>query len=129
LNDFSRFQSLRNAAALLFLAFLCVLPELSLGHAYLDHADPRVGSTVPVSPSLVRIWFDSDLEPLFSTIMVHTANGNTMVDKGDGRVDPSDPTLLEVSVPALPPGSYIVIWSVVARDGHRTSGNFTFTVK
>jgi hypothetical protein len=104
-------------------------PTDSFSHAYLDHADPKVGSTVSAAPSIVRIWFDSDLEPVFSMIMVHAAKDNTMVDKGDSRVDPSDPTLLEVSVPALPPGSYIVIWSVVARDGHRTSGNFTFTIK
>jgi copper resistance protein C len=116
-------------AALLYVICLCVAPTSSFAHAYPDHADPKVGSTVSAPPSLVRIWFDSDLEPVFSSIMVHAAKDNTMVDKGDGRVDPSDPTLLEVSVPTLPPGSYIVIWSVVARDGHRTSGNFTFTTK
>ena len=116
-------------AALLTVMCLCMAPTDSFSHAYLDHADPKVGSTVSAAPSIVRIWFDSDLEPVFSMIMVHAAKDNTMVDKGDARVDPSDPTLLEVSVPALPPGSYIVIWSVVARDGHRTSGNFTFTIK
>ena len=116
-------------AALLTVMCLCMAPTDSFSHAYLDHADPKVGSTVSAAPSIVRIWFDSDLEPVFSMIMVHAAKDNTMVDKGDARVDPSDPTLLEVSVPALPPGSYIVIWSVVARDGHRTSGNFTFTIQ
>ena len=116
-------------AALLTVMCLCMVPKDSFAHAYLDHADPKVGSTVSAPPSIVRIWFDSDLEPVFSMIMVHAAKDNTMVDKGDSRVDPSDPTLLEVSVPALPPGSYIVIWSVVARDGHRTSGNFAFTIK
>ena len=129
MNDFSRLQGLRIAAALLSGMCLCMAPKDSFAHAYLDHADPKVGSTVSAAPSIVRIWFDSDLEPVFSMIMVHAAKDNTMVDKGDSRVDPSDPTLLEVSVPALPPGSYIVIWSVVARDGHRTSGNFTFTIK
>ena len=116
-------------SALLYVMCLCMVARNSFAHAYPDHADPKVGSTVSAAPSIVRIWFDSDLEPLFSTIMVHAAKGNAMVDKGDGRVDPSDPTLLEVSVPTLPPGSYTVIWSVVARDGHRTSGNFTFTIK
>jgi methionine-rich copper-binding protein CopC len=116
-------------AALLYVMCLCMVPKDSFAHAFPDHADPKVGSTVSAAPSLVRIWFDGDLEPVFSSIMVHAAKDNTMVDKGDGRVDSSDPTLLEVSVPTLPAGSYIVIWSVVARDGHRTSGNFTFTIK
>jgi methionine-rich copper-binding protein CopC len=125
----SRYHGRGILAALLYVMCLCTVPKDSFAHAYPDHADPKVGSTVSAVPSLVRIWFDSDLEPLFSSIMVHTAKDNTMVDKGDGRVDPSDPTLLEVGVPTLPPGSYIVFWSVVARDGHRTSGNFTFTIK
>lgn len=110
------------------LVFLCVLPEASWGHAFPDHSDPKVGSTITVSPTQVRIWFDSDLEPAFSTIMVHNANGK-MIDKRDGRVNPSDPKLLEISVPPLPAGTYLVIWNVVARDGHRTMGQFTFTIK
>ncbi len=121
-------SSVRVMAALLFTTSLFIMPDAAQGHAYPDHADPKVGSTISVAPTKVRIWFDSDLEPAFSSIMIHTAGG-TMVDQGDGCVDPSDPTLLEVSVPPLPPGSYIVIWSVVARDGHRTSGSYTFTIK
>jgi methionine-rich copper-binding protein CopC len=99
------------------------------GHAYPDHADPKVGATIATCPAVVRIWFDSDLEPVFSSIMVHAAKDEVMVDKHDGRVDSSNPTLLEVSVPVLPPGEYIVYWSVVARDGHRTSGNYRFRIK
>ncbi|MCL5022803.1 MAG: copper resistance protein CopC [Nitrospirae bacterium] len=115
-------------AAVLFFAFLCALPALSFGHAFPDHSDPRVGATVNSAPAQVRVWFDSALEPAFSTIMVHNA-GNIMVDKRDSRVDPSDPTLLVVSLPPLPAGTYRVIWNVVARDGHRTTGDFTFTIK
>jgi copper resistance protein C len=128
LNDFSRLQVLITAAALLLLAFLCTLPELSLGHAFPDHADPKVGSAISAVPSSVRIWFDSNLEPSFSSIIVQDANGKK-VDKGDGRVDPSDATLLEASLPSLLPGTYRVIWDVVARDGHRTNGDYSFVIK
>jgi methionine-rich copper-binding protein CopC len=79
-------------------------------------------------PSMVRIWFDGDIEPVFSKIMVHTMDGR-MVSKGDSHVDPKDSTLLEVSVPPLPPGQYLVIWSVIARDGHHAEGQYTFTIK
>jgi methionine-rich copper-binding protein CopC len=44
-------------------------------------------------------------------------------------VDSADGTLLEVGLPPLPPGRYRVFWSVVARDGHRTEGDFPFRVK
>jgi methionine-rich copper-binding protein CopC len=119
---------LRTAAMFLFTVFLFLTPSAARAHAYPDHADPKVGATITASPERVRIWFDSDLEPDFSTIMVHSAEG-TMVSSRDGRVDPSDATLLEVSVPKLPPGKYRVIWSVVARDGHLTTGDYTFTIK
>jgi|SRR5208337_3832831 len=118
----------RTIFAFLLLLSLLALPGVSQGHAFPDHSDPKVGSTVSDSPAIVRIWFDSDLEPAFSTMMVHSSN-NEMVDKRDSRVDPSDPKLLEVSLPRLPVGTYRVIWNVVARDGHRTMGDFTFTVK
>ena len=81
-----------------------------------------------VAPTLVRIWFDGEMEPAFSTIRVQNLSGQ-QVDKGDGHVDSSDATLLEVSVSSLPAGNYRVIWSVVARDGHRTEGDYTFTIK
>ncbi len=110
------------------LMLLCTNPQIVQGHAFPDHSDPKVGSTVTTTPDRVRIWFDGDLEPTFSTIMVHNAN-DEMVDKRDGRVNPSDPTLLEVSLPKLAPGTYRVIWNVVARDGHRTRGDYKFTVK
>jgi methionine-rich copper-binding protein CopC len=116
------------AIALLLLSLLCILPRVSFGHVFPEHAEPKVGSAVSAAPRQVRIWFDGALEPVFSTIEVHDANGSR-VDSGDGRVDPADPSLLEVSLPSLRPGTYRVLWNVAARDGHRTQGEFTFTVK
>jgi methionine-rich copper-binding protein CopC len=103
-------------------------PGIGHAHAFPDHADPRVGHTVDASPPLVRIWFDSDIEPVFSTLQVEDADGKR-VDQGDARVDAADRKLLEVSVPPLPAGAYQVEWSVVARDGHRTEGKFPFRVE
>jgi methionine-rich copper-binding protein CopC len=97
-------------------------------HAFPDHADPRVGHTLDATPPAVRVWFDGDIEPTFSTIRVESTQ-KQRVDKGDAHVDPQDSTLLMVSLPPLPPGGYQVFWSVVARDGHRTEGSFPFDIK
>lgn len=97
-------------------------------HAFPVTSDPKVGSTVSVSPPVVRIWFDGALEAAFSTITVQDAGGGT-VDKGDGRVGGAEATLLQVTLPSLKPGRYKVVWSVAARDGHRTQGDYTFDVK
>lgn len=123
-----RLSRIKTLVAAFLLAVSCSSPGVAWGHAFPDHSDPKVGSTVSASPSVVKIWFDSDLEPAFSNLMVHSMDGR-MVDKKDSRVDPSDSKLLEVSVPPLPPGTYLVIWNVVARDTHRTQGQFTFTIK
>ena len=96
-------------------------------HAFPDHSEPRVGHAV-AAPRAVRIWFDGELEPVFSTIRVEDGDGHR-VDAGDSRVNPKDNTLLEVSLPALPTGRYLVFWRAVARDGHRTEGRFPFEVK
>ena len=111
----------------LVVLLLVVWPAFGWAHAFPDHSEPRVGHAVDPPPS-VRVWFDGALEPVFSTIRVEDAN-KRRVDRGDGRVNPGNNTLLEVSVPTLPPGGYQVFWSVVARDGHRTEGSFPFRVK
>jgi methionine-rich copper-binding protein CopC len=36
---------------------------------------------------------------------------------------------LQVGLPPLGPGVYKVRWSVLAVDGHRTQGDYTFTLK
>jgi len=118
-------QALSGAALLLGLngAFA----SSALAHAFLDHAEPRVGSTVHASPPELRLSFTQELEPAFSTVVVQDEKG-TRVDKGDLRVDANDATLLSVSLNLLPPGTYKVIWRVVSVDTHPTEGDFTFQV-
>ena len=110
------------------MGLLLIVPVSAWSHAFPDHSDPRVGSDLKTPPAQARIWFDSELESEFSSIEVLDAN-QKKVDKGDGRVNPGDHTLLEVSLPSLPPGTYQVSWSVAAHDGHRTEGVFKFTIK
>jgi methionine-rich copper-binding protein CopC len=112
------------------LALLTALavPSAAGAHAFLDHAEPRVGSEVKASPTEVRIWFTQHLESTFSAIEVFDADGK-QVDKKDCHVDEKDPSLLIVSVPALAAGTYKVAWHVVSVDTHRTKGDFKFTVK
>lgn len=104
------------------------LPAFVSAHANLDHAEPKVGSTVNQSPKEVKIWFSQSVEPAFSTIEVFDSAGKE-IDKKDSRADKTDKTLLIVSVPALDAGSYKVVWHVVSTDTHKTHGDFKFTVK
>jgi len=97
------------------------------GHAFLERAEPRVGSTVRTAPSQVRVWFTENLEPAFSTLEVWNQDGKR-VDAGTAEVSPASPTMLRVSLKTLGPGTYRVKWRVLSVDTHVTEGNFTFRV-
>jgi copper resistance protein C len=110
-----------------------VLGVLAIGssafaHAFLDHSDPKVGSTVGKSPPALSIWFTQQPEPAFSKIEVFSADG-TQVDKKDTHPDDKDAKELIVSLPALPAGSYKVVWHVLSVDTHKTQGDFKFTIQ
>jgi|SRR5215471_16164183 len=96
-------------------------------HAFLQRAEPAVGSTVQTSPAEVRICFTENIEPRFSTVQVFNSDGKD-VDKRNVHLDRSNQAVLHVSLPPLPPGTYKVVWRVVSVDTHVTNGNFTFRV-
>jgi copper resistance protein C len=93
-------------------------------HAFLDHAEPRVGNKVSAPPREVTLWFSQKLEAAFSTITVTNAAGQR-VDAGKVRVSGN-----RISVPLRPGGSgtYHVTWRVLSVDTHTTDGSFTFEV-
>ena len=111
-----------------FLWLVVILPASRVNaHAFLEHSDPSVGGKVHSAPAAVRIWFTEAIEPRFSSIQVFDATGK-QIDKKDTHPDPSNRSLLQVSLPRLGPGSYKAVWRVVSADTHRTNGDFTFQI-
>jgi methionine-rich copper-binding protein CopC len=113
--------SIKLVSMLLVLA----LAAAASAHAFLDHSEPRVGSTVHAPPARVELWFSQDLEPAFSTLKVVDSAGK-QVDKKDTSVADRDKTRLAVSLPPLAPGKYRVFWRVLSVDTHVTEGDFAF---
>lgn len=117
----------RRLAGIVTLA-ICLAGATTAGaHAFLERAEPRVGSTVRTPPSQVRLWFSERLEPAFSAVRVVNATGQR-VDKEDSQVTPAAPKQLRVSLPPLAAGTYRVFWRVLSVDTHITEGDFTFRV-
>lgn len=105
--------------------FLGVMTATAVyAHAFLDHAEPRVGSKTPTAPSEVALFFSQNIEPAFSSVEVSDAKG-VRVDQGKPKFSA---TAMRVSVKSLPPGTYRVRWHVLSVDTHSTEGNFTFQV-
>jgi len=115
-------------AALAVGASLAFAAPPAWAHAFLDHASPAVGSSVPAAPTVVTLWFTQDLEPAFSTVTV-TDKAGQRVDLGDAQVPPGQPAELQVGLKKLPRGTYTVQWRVVSVDTHNTEGHFTFDVR
>jgi methionine-rich copper-binding protein CopC len=93
-------------------------------HAFLDHAEPRVGNKVAAAPREVTLWFTQKLEAAFSAITVTNAAGQR-VDTGKTRVNGNQ---MSVSLRAGGAGTYHVTWHVLSVDTHTTDGNFSFQV-
>ena len=92
------------ARAVVALAALLLGASAAWGHAFLDRAEPRVGSTVKSPPSQVRAWFTQELEPAFSTLEVVNQSGER-VDRGPAQVDAASRVLLQVPLKPLGPGT------------------------
>jgi copper resistance protein C len=113
---------------ILSFCLLVLLPATRANaHAFLEHSDPPVGGKLHSAPAAVRIWFTEAIEPAFSSIQVVDAT-RKQLDKKDAHTDPSNRSLLDVSLPRLGPGTYKVIWRVVSVDTHLTKGDFTFRI-
>jgi methionine-rich copper-binding protein CopC len=93
-------------------------------HAFLDHAEPRVGNTVMSPPHQVTLYFTQKLEPAFSSVTVTGPSGQHL-DAGKVRVNGSQ---MSVSLKGGGVGTYHVNWHVLSVDTHRTDGSFTFQV-
>lgn len=96
-------------------------------HAFLERANPAVGSTVPAPPQQIRLSFTQGIEPAFSRVELSTAQGQP-IQTGPATVDPSNNMQLVLAVPRLGPGRYRVTWHVVSVDTHPTQGTFEFEI-
>ena len=96
-------------------------------HSQLVASSPAAGTTVPKSPTEIRLVFSEPLESQVTSLDV--VSGGTALLSRAGVIDPADPYALVVAEPELPDGIYMLIWRTLsAADGHTAQGFFTFAV-
>ena len=98
----------------------------ALAHAFLDGAQPRVGSVIPTAPAEVVLNFTQRVEPDFSKIEVQDQAGASVTAGAPHTT--GEQNKFAVPLKKLPPGVYTVIWHVTSVDTHKTQGRFHFTV-
>jgi copper resistance protein C len=114
----------RTLIAAAFAAFAFLFGSQAFGHAFLDHANPRVGGTVAKPPPELTLSFTQNLEPAFSTVEVTGPHGER-VDRGKAHISGNT---MRVGLKAAGAGTYHVHWHALSVDTHTTQGNFTFQV-
>jgi len=111
-------------------ALVVLLAAAAWGHAKLLRALPAPGATVTRAPTVVRLWFNDELDVKRSGLSVWNARGQR-VDDGRGGVDLTDldRKSMKVALKPIIPGRYTVRWRAVSADDLFVStGTFTFTV-
>lgn len=126
-------------AALLFAsvtAFAPVSPRSGVGadgaafHAHLVRAEPAVNDTITATPKAVRLWFSEPVELGLSRIRIVRAGGDTVkTSELRHEGDAATTAALDLATPPSSPGIYVVTYRVVSRDGHPTSGSYSFVLK
>jgi methionine-rich copper-binding protein CopC len=107
------------------------VPSGLWAHAKLLRSEPKAGAVLTVSPTVVRVWFDDELDPDRSTIGVWDIRKHR-VDDGRGGVDLNDldRKSMFARLRSIGAGTYTVRWRVVsADDGFVAQGSFGFAVK
>lgn len=114
--------------ALLVLASALATPT-AWAHAHLTHQYPAADAEVTASPQALTLNFSEGIEPGFSGATI-TGPKQESVKTRAAKRNEQDKTQLIVPLDAsLKPGQYQVKWHVVSVDGHKTKGQYTFSVK
>jgi hypothetical protein len=109
-----------------FVTALAALSTPAFAHAHLVDSTPAAKST-DAAPSMLVLHFSEGLEGKFSKFSVVSGGKPVAVSVA---LDPKDDKTL-IGTPAAPlaPGLYTVNWTSVAKDAHKLTGSYDFTVK
>nr|WP_318381331.1 CopC domain-containing protein YobA [uncultured Enterobacter sp.] len=118
----------RLRCALILTAGLFTAPSV-FAHAHLKNQYPAANAQVDAAPQALTLSFSEGIEPQFSGVSLTGPKQETVKT---GAVKRNENDKMQLIVPLdqpLTPGQYTVDWHVVSVDGHKTKGDYTFSVK
>jgi methionine-rich copper-binding protein CopC len=114
--------------ALVLLSTAALYADSASAHARLSSSTPAQGAAVTVSPPAIKLAFTEGLEPAFSHMSVTSQSGQAIVLEAETVSGDASSELSAKPASPLSPGSYTVRWTVLSKDGHKTSGSIGFSV-
>ncbi|EJC6252637.1 TPA: CopC domain-containing protein YobA [Klebsiella aerogenes] len=118
----------RALSAAVFLSAMLTTAS-AFAHAHLQQQIPAADSTVSTSPQALTLTFSEGVETTFSGV---TLSGPQNKPVATGKLARSDGNKAQLTLPLNEPlaaGEYTVEWHVVSVDGHKTKGQYHFSVK
>lgn len=105
-----------------------VVPARPAGaHAVLRASDPQDRQVMPEAPHRVLLRFSESVAVSAASVRVLDHHGDTVVGRGAAHV-PGDDSQVELRLPDLEHGTYVVAWRVVSADSHPSVGAFSFRI-
>ncbi len=114
-------------ASLITFCAVLVWPVTGLAHVHMDKSSPVKGAVLNAAPTKVDVWFSGKVEAEWSKIEVTDQSGKRV--DNDAVVKGESAKQLSVGLGPLSTGEYNVKLNVIAGDGHRIKGGFSFSVK
>jgi copper transport protein len=95
-------------------------------HAGLDASVPSPNAVLEAGPPNIELDFNEAVDVELSNIELYDQNA-TLIPTGVPQ-SITDNTVVQVSVPTIADGVYVVVWRVPSADGHVVDGAFSFQV-
>jgi len=109
-------------------ALAAAASPFACAHAALLASSPAKGQVLDAPPMEVRLTFNERVDARHSSVKLVSAAGKNY-DADRPHPDKTDPRSIAASVPVLRPGVYRARWTAVGADGHKTRGDFSFTIR
>ena len=93
-------------------------------HAILENSTPAIDSTVTRPDVPIVLTFNVRIDASRSELRLLLPNASLI----DLSAQQTSPDTLATKVAGLKPGSYTILWQVLAPDGHITRGEIPFRV-
>ena len=118
---------MKTSSRLALAVLASALSPLAFAHATLVASFPAKGAVLTGSPADIHLTFNERVEARYCRIkLVSDAGKNFDADRpAPAKANPNE---IVASVPVLRPGTYRAHWTAVGGDGHKTHGDFSFTI-
>jgi copper transport protein len=108
-------------------ALVAIGASPAYAHAELETTDPQAGAVYDTAPRNVTLRYSEPVEASLGAVRLYDGRGQRL-DTGAPSHPDGEGSAVQVDLPGLRDGSYVVTWRVLSADSHPVRGAFTFQV-